>query len=123
VIQVAKASALILLSAIAPHTAGFQRTINFIERLGRGRPRPAAASVRAIRRARSYGLFRGNCLSQSLALLWLLRRSGHDGVLRIGVKSEAGRLLSHAWVELDGETIDPAAISNQYVAFSGLPVR
>jgi len=122
-IQLAKASGLIFVSAIALHTAGFQRTINFIERLGRGRRRPAADSVRAIRRARSYGLFRGNCLSQSLALLWLLRRSGHDGHLRIGVKSEAGRLLSHAWVELDGETIDPAAIAGEYVAFSGLPVR
>ena len=122
-IQFAKASALILVSAVALHTAGFQRTITWIERLRRGRSRPAADSVRAIRRARSYGLFRGNCLSQSLALLWLLRRSGHDGVLRIGVKSVAGRLLSHAWVELDGETIDPAAIASEYVAFSGLPVR
>jgi hypothetical protein len=121
--QFAKASVLILVSAIALHTAGFQRTITFIERLSRGRRRPAADSVRAVRRARSYGPFRGNCLSQSLALLWLLRRSGHDGELRIGVKSDAGRLLSHAWVELDGETIDPAAISDQYVAFSGLPVR
>lgn len=122
-IQFAKASGLILTSAVALHTAGFHRTITFIENLPRGRAQSAAACVRAVRRARSYGVFRGNCLSQSLALLWMLRRSGHDGRLRIGVKSDAGRLLSHAWVELDGETIDPAAIASQYVAFSGLPVR
>lgn len=119
----AKASGLILVSAVALHTAGFQRTMSFIEKLEPRRPQSAADCARAVRRARSYGLFRGNCLSQSLALVWLLRRAGHDGHLRIGVKSEAGRLLSHAWVELDGETIDPAAIAAQYVAFSGLPIR
>ena len=122
-IQLVRASGLIFISAVALHTAGFQRTISFIERLARGRSRPASESVRAIRRARSYGPFRGNCLSQSLALLWMLRRAGHDARLRIGVKTDAGRLLSHAWVELDGDTIDPAAIAEQYVAFSGLPVR
>lgn len=119
----AKAAGLIFVSAAALHTAGFHRTITRIEHLRRGRPAPAADCVRAVRRARTYGLFRGNCLSQSLALLWLLRRAGHAGRLRIGVKSEAGRLFSHAWVELDGETIDPAAIASEYVVFSGLPVR
>ena len=119
----ARASGLILLSAVALHTAGFHRTITRIERLTRSRSIPAAECVRAIRRARSYGLFRGNCLSQSLALLWMLRRAGHEARLRIGVKTEAGRLLSHAWVELDGETVDPAAIASEYVVFSGLPVR
>ena len=118
-----KASGLILLSAVALHTAGFQRTMTFIEHLGRRRARPAADCAQAVRRARSYTVFPGTCLTQSMALLWLLRRAGHDGRLRIGVKTAGGRLLAHAWVELDGETIDPAAIAGDYVAFSGLPLR
>lgn len=109
-----RASALILLSAIGLHALGFHRTKSRIESLGQSRQRAAADCVRAIRRARRYGLFRGNCLSQSLALLWLLRRAGHHGAIQIGVKPSAGGVLAHAWVELDGQTIDPAAIAPEY---------
>lgn len=121
--QYAKASALIAVSAAALHTVGFQRTMAFIERLERRRPQSAGACARAVRRARRYGPFFGTCLTQSLALIWMLRRAGHEGRLRIGVKTDGGRLLAHAWVELNGETIDPAAIATEYVAFSGLPVK
>jgi len=111
----ARASGLILISAIGVRALGFQRTKSSIESLGRRRARPAADCVRAVRRARSYApFFRGNCLSQSLALLWMLRRAGHAGAIQIGVKPGDGRMLAHAWVELDGETIDPAAIAAEY---------
>ena len=70
--------------------------------------------MRAIRIARRYGVFRGNCLSQSLALLWMLRRAGHDAAIQIGVKPSPGGLLAHAWVELRGETIDPSATAGEY---------
>jgi hypothetical protein len=114
----ARASWLILLSAIGVRAIGFHRTKSRIESFGPARTRAAADCVRALRRARGYGLFRGNCLSQSLALLWLLRRAGHDGVIRIGVKPDDGRMLAHAWVELDGETIDPAAIAPEYAVLT-----
>ena len=110
-----RAAGMILLSAIGVRALGFHRTRSKIESLGRRRERRAADCVRAIGRARRYGLFRGNCLSQSLALLWLLRRAGHPGSIQIGVKPSGGRMLAHAWVELDGETIDPAAIAGDYV--------
>lgn len=113
-ILAARASALILISAIGVHTLGFHRTKRRVEALSRGRERSAADCARAIRRARRYGIVRGNCLTQSLALCWLLRRAGHDGAIQIGVKPAAGRLLAHAWVELPGETIDPAAIAAEY---------
>jgi hypothetical protein len=115
----ARASGLIAISAIGVRALGFQRTKSSIESLGRRRARPAADCVRAIRRARRYGLFRGNCLSQSLALLWMLRRAGHDGAIQIGVKPGVGRMLAHAWVELDGQTIDPAAIAADYAPLLG----
>ncbi len=110
----ARASGLILICAIGVRAFGFHRMKSRIETLGRGHHQSAADCVRAVRRARSYGLIRGNCLSQSLALLWLLRRAGHDGAIRIGVKPTPGRMLAHAWVELDGDTIDPAAIAGEY---------
>lgn len=45
------------------------------------------------------------CLPRSLALCSLLRERGYPAEIRIGVRREAGRLLAHAWVELDGETL------------------
>ncbi len=45
------------------------------------------------------------CLPRSLALCSLLREQGHPAVVRIGVRREAGQLLAHAWVELDGDVL------------------
>ena len=118
---VIRASGMILLSAIGIRTLGFHRTRSRVESLGQRKQRAAAECVRAIRRARRLSPFGGNCLSQSLALLWLLRRAGHEGEIKIGVKPADGRMLAHAWVELDGEVIDPAAIADQYVSFASLP--
>ena len=114
-----RASALILVSAISVRVLGFNRTLVRIESVGFRRARKAADCTKAIRRARRYGLFRGNCLSQSLALVWLLRRAGHGGTIRIGVKPDQGRMLAHAWVELAGEVIDPAAIAGEYATLLG----
>jgi hypothetical protein len=49
----------------------------------------------------------------------MLRRAGHDGAIQIGVKPGDGRMLAHAWVELDGQTIDPAAIAADYAPLLG----
>jgi hypothetical protein len=105
---------MIVVSAVGLRTVGFHKTRSRIESLPPARPRPAADCVRAIRRARRYSMFRGNCLSQSLALLWLLRRAGHDAAIQIGVKPSPSGVLAHAWVELHGETIDPSATAGEY---------
>ncbi len=42
------------------------------------------------------------CLTQALALRWLLSRSGHVSVVRIGVAKQQGRFHAHAWVEHAG---------------------
>jgi hypothetical protein len=105
---------MIFVSAVGVRTLGFHATKSRIESLAAARRRPAADCVRAIRRARTYGVFRGNCLSQSLALVWLLRRAGHDAAIQIGVKPSPTGMLAHAWVELHGETIDPSAIAGEY---------
>jgi hypothetical protein len=47
-----------------------------------------------------------SCLTQALALHWLLARAGHSADLRIGVaKDAAGGFASHAWLEHEGEIL------------------
>lgn len=55
--------------------------------------------------AARHGLYQANCLHQSLALCWLLRRNGLQARLRIGVKPDTKPFQAHAWVELDGEIL------------------
>lgn len=52
---------------------------------------------------------RGNCLSRSLALVWLLRRRGIASAMHIGVRETAGRLQAHAWVESNGNRLNDSA--------------
>ena len=61
--------------------------------------------VRTIKR-RFPKLIHGNCLSQSLALWWLLARRGIPTSLQIGAHRKEGEFKAHAWVELDGEPIN-----------------
>lgn len=66
----------------------------------------ARATARLIRVAAGHGLCRAQCLEQSLALWWLLRRQGLATDLRIGVRKEAGRFEAHAWVEHQGVVLN-----------------
>lgn len=59
--------------------------------------------VHAVERARRY-VPGGSCLTQSLALTWLLRKHGVRAETRIGVKNDKG-FLAHAWVEVNGVPI------------------
>jgi hypothetical protein len=52
--------------------------------------------------AARHGLYKANCLHQSLALCWLLRKQGLPAQIRIGVKPNTQPFLAHAWVELSG---------------------
>lgn len=57
-----------------------------------------------------------HCLAQSLALRWWMRRHGLNAEAVIGVRRDAARGESHAWVMLDGEPIGEASdILSQYV--------
>lgn len=47
-----------------------------------------------------------SCLTQALALQWLLVRTGHGASLRIGVaKNAAHGFKAHAWVECEGNIL------------------
>jgi hypothetical protein len=59
--------------------------------------------------------FSSNCLEQSLALWWLLRRRGIPADLRIGVRKDAASFEAHAWVETNGTVLSEPG--NQHTHF------
>lgn len=78
----------------------------------------AWATARLVQAAARYGLFRLNCLPQSLVLWWLLRRQGLPGELHIGVRPEPSRLEAHAWVELQGLVLnDSEDVARRFAPF------
>lgn len=51
-----------------------------------------------------------SCLTQALALRYLLARAGHGSELHIGVRRDAaGRFAAHAWVSVNGRVVIGAA--------------
>ena len=77
---------------------------------------PAAGGVRddarleqfavAVDRVARFGLFRPTCLVRAVALERQIRRAGAgSAVVRVGVSQVAGKLLAHAWIEMEGQVI------------------
>lgn len=102
---------------------GFERVLGWSKRVQSrgGSQRCAEASVREIergtRRAARRGFYAGNCLSQSLTLLWLIRREGFDAELVLGARLVDSRLEAHAWVECDRIPINEHAdVRTQFAA-------
>jgi hypothetical protein len=104
------------LSAAALRLTGFRRWQRALTRLAPSDStvhtpdcRQGLRTARLVRLAARRGLVRGNCLSQSLTLWWLLRRQGVGCELRIGVCVQAGQLAAHAWVEQTGVVLNDNA--------------
>lgn len=66
--------------------------------------------VRALARWHSVAarhlFIRTNCLEQSTALWFVLRRHGTPAEVRFGARKQAERLEAHAWVECMNVTLD-----------------
>ena len=66
----------------------------------------ARVAARMVSVAARHGVYRTNCLKQSLVLWWLLGRRGISSEIKIGVNKEgAGPLNAHAWVECGGHPL------------------
>ncbi len=81
----------------------------------------AVWAVRAIARR-----FLGDkpCLTQALALKWILARAGKKTTLKIGVNKNLDNALeAHAWLELDGEIIIGGRNSPVFYTTLGTAVR
>lgn len=81
---------------------------DLLDRLGLREPRefaPADCVERArtdVRRAHRLLPLAPNCLLDSLTAATLIRRQGYSVPLAIGVKSEQGEVLAHAWLGAEG---------------------
>ena len=61
---------------------------------------------------------RGNCLSRSLALWWMLARHGVPATLCIGARRDDGDFGAHAWVEHEGVPINAGRrVRSNYATF------
>src|SRR5690606_31980572 len=102
---------------------GYVRTRHWLERLSvDDAPRTATtdeaeaaialAHLAAVAGRR--GPIAANCLPQALLVYWLLRRRGFAPQLKIGVrKQHEATLDAHAWVALDGRSLDPVQATYQ----------
>jgi Transglutaminase-like superfamily len=111
--RLAQATVGLPINAAGVRLAGFRRWGACLARAAGSRRRPASGGLQTAREtwrlvqwAARYGPYRGNCLSQSLTLWWLLRRQGLESDLRIGVSTAGGRFEAHAWIEFQGIVVN-----------------
>jgi hypothetical protein len=78
----------------------------------------ARVMARMLALANRYGLYRANCLQQSVTLWWLLGRQGIESSVSVGVRKRADKLEAHAWVECSGVVLnDRDDIHESYAPF------
>lgn len=83
----------------------------------------ARATALCVRRAANHGLYRANCLDQSVTIWWLLRLQGVASEIRIGVR-KADQIEAHAWVEIDSVVVsDRDDVGDLFETFAGPVVR
>lgn len=68
----------------------------------------------AVARASRY-LPGATCLARALALAWMLKRRGIAADVRLGVRTDTGRLFAHAWVECQGTVLGGPAAGESFV--------
>lgn len=71
--------------------------------------------------AARYGIIRGNCLSRSLTLCYLLKCEGYNACLRLGGRRRGESFEAHAWVELEDRAFD--APDDLRKSFAPFPVN
>jgi Transglutaminase-like superfamily len=63
--------------------------------------------LRVAWRVLAVGPFDGSCLRRALIGAWILRSRDH--AVRIGVRKTPDGIRAHAWLEIDGVSLDPDA--------------
>ena len=124
-----QSACLLPLVSLGVRVLGFRRVQAFLNAWAGRSATSSGHETLDVRRARrvvrylgSDGPFRGNCLSRSLILCWLLRRRSIPCELRIGVDRDVVGFRAHAWVEVGGRPLNAGGgVHEQYAAF-GEPV-
>jgi hypothetical protein len=109
----ARALAVVVMVRISHSLLPFQTVRRLVESPGRrvwegvnpAEPRALRKIVSSVARVSRY-VPSATCLTQAMATQLLVRRTGQDVDLRIGVlKADSGELKAHAWIEKDGRVI------------------
>jgi len=66
-----------------------------------------------------------SCLTQAMALQWLLVRAGRAASLQLGVAKDAAHgFESHAWVECEGQVfLDDSDVAVRFVPIAAFPAN
>jgi hypothetical protein len=83
-------------------------------------------TCRMVRAGAHYGIGHPTCLTESLAVWYLLKRQDIPAQLRIGVRKVTEKFEAHAWVEFEGAAVNQPDEQHQHYAafeseFSGVP--
>ena len=82
--------------------------------------RIADAAARMTEAASRYGIVRGKCLSKSIVICRLLHAQGLQATVQVGGRKEGRLFEAHAWVEIEGRTInDSEQVRQRFVPFGG----
>jgi transglutaminase superfamily protein len=102
----------LILTWLGLRSLGFRRWQRLVSRLTPAAPGTSKISESLLDRCRAMARveqsvarrlpFRSNCLDQSLALWWMLRRRGVAAKMHIGGRKEDANFEAHAWVEVGG---------------------
>lgn len=105
---------MLTLTWLGLRSLGFQRWQKLLSRLTPAAPGTVEISESFLDRCRAMARveqsvarclpFQSNCLDQSVALWWMLRRRGIAATMHIGGRKEAANFEAHAWVEVGGFT-------------------
>lgn len=83
----------------------------------------ARAIARIVHIAAHHGVYRANCLQQTLVLWSLLRRDGIESEIRFGARKKDGQLQAHAWVEYLGVVLNEESdVCRHFSPFEGVAV-
>ena len=122
------AAALVPVVHVMLRVAGSQRMLRWLAGTRKGRQPDSSAAefareaARAVERASRLGFYAGNCLSQSIALSWLLRRHGVEAQLRLGTRTREGGFEAHAWVTHAGSVLnDSSDVETRYAPLQNAP--
>lgn len=105
---VSEAALLLLFVRIGLRATSYARLRAWLERMAvvMSRTRSPVADVTWAVGAAGRRITGTTCLAEALAVYTMLRRRGHEPLLRIGVRQSDHSLLeAHAWVECDGHIV------------------
>lgn len=121
-----QAWAWLFVAHVALHLVSFRRVLSVAERVVGQRPGSlrhlsSERLAQLVEIAGRHAPMRTTCLTEALALSWILRRRGLAGELRIGVARHDGALVAHAWLEASDGPIGELSDVEPYAALQSRP--